>query len=139
MNTLVLKVASRFLITVILLYSIFLFIRGHDYPGGGFIGGLAMAASWSLLGIAYNRNVLRSALPFNPMMVIATGMLAALMSGLIGPLLGEPFLTGVWVKVPLGQSQDALSLGTPLLFDLGVYLIVFGTIVNIVMNLEERE
>ena len=54
MNSLLLRTAARFLVTLLLLFSIFLLLRGHNEPGGGFVGGLVAAGAFALYGLASN-------------------------------------------------------------------------------------
>lgn len=136
MNTLILKTAARFLVTLMLLYSLFLLLRGHDNPGGGFVGGLVAAAAWSLYAIAFGCEKLRHAFTFEPQSAVGAGFIVILVSALLGPLQGEPLLTGQWITIPLGEK--GLKLGSPLLFDFGIYLVVLGSIISIVSALEEE-
>lgn len=135
MTSLILRTASRFLITLLLLYSIFLLLRGHNAPGGGFIGGLVAASAWALYGIGFGESSVRRSLNVNPRTLIGAGLVMALFSGLFGIFKGEPFLTGKWVTLEAGTQ---VTLGTPLLFDLGVYLVVLGTALTIILVLEEE-
>ena len=138
MRGLILPTASTYLMPVLLLFSLFLLLRGHNEPGGGFAGGLVAAAAFVLLSIASGVRVARHALQVDPRTLVGLGLLTMLVSGMIAPLLfGEPFLTSHWWTIPLG-SYD-LAVGTPLLFDIGVYLGVAGTILLIVFALEEEE
>ena len=138
MTSLILRTASRFLITLLLLYSIFLLLRGHNAPGGGFVGGLVAASAWALYGIAFGESSVRRSLGLDPRKYIAIGLCLATLSGLVPLILGDrPFLTGEWVKLELAQERS-LKLGTPLLFDLGVYLVVLGTALTIILVFEEE-
>ena len=136
MNSLILRAAARVLLPLLILFSIFLFLRGHNQPGGGFVAGLMAAAAWALYAIAYGTDIARHALLIDPRILIGSGLLAILASGTAGVLLGQPFLTGWWgyVNVPvLGK----LELGTPVLFDLGVYLAVVGVTLTMIFALAE--
>ncbi len=135
MTSIILRAASRFLITLLLLYSFFLLIRGHNAPGGGFVGGLVAAAAWALYGIAFGESSVRRSLGVSPTTLIGAGILLAVLSGVAGAAKGAPFLTGVWISLEAGTP---LHLGTPLLFDAGVYLTVLGTTLTIILVLEEE-
>lgn len=134
MTSLILRTATRLLLPLLLLFSIFLLLRGHNEPGGGFIGGLVAATGFILYGIAYDEAAARRALYASPRRLIATGLALALGSGLLALALGRPMLTGLWLSVP----GTALEVGTPLIFDLGVYLAVLGVAVEIVLTLAEE-
>jgi multicomponent Na+:H+ antiporter subunit B len=136
MTSLILSTATRYLLPLLLLFSIFLLLRGHNEPGGGFAGGLMAAAAFALYAIAHNVAEAKKALYLNPRTLIAIGLLAAVSSGLSSLLAGYPFMTG------LGSSQNVPMLGkvgTPLLFDLGVYLVVLGITLLIIFSLAEEE
>ncbi|MPZ12712.1 MAG: Na+/H+ antiporter subunit B [Kiloniellaceae bacterium] len=134
MNSLVLRAASRFLMTLLLLFSVFLLLRGHNEPGGGFIGGLVGAAAFTLHAIAYDVEEARRVLQIEPRHLIGAGLLLAAFSGLVGVLAGRPFLTGQWTSWEL-PGWGSLEVGTPLLFDAGIYLVVAGTVLTIVFVL----
>jgi multicomponent Na+:H+ antiporter subunit B len=134
---LILPTATTWLMPVLLLFSLFLLLRGHNEPGGGFAGGLVAAAAFVLLSVASGVSVARRALPVDPRSLIGVGLLTMLASGVIAPLLyGEPYLTSHWWTLPVGDYE--IALGTPLLFDVGVYLAVMGTVLLIVFSLEEE-
>ena len=136
MNSLVLRTAARYLLPLLVLYSIFLLLEGHHNPGGGFSGGLMAAAAIALCGMAYDAETARRILRFEPPHLIGAGLLAVALSGIAGWLGGEPFLTGLWTKVP-APGGGSLSLGTPLLFDVGVYLVVVGAAQMILLTFAE--
>ncbi|HSP77402.1 MAG TPA: Na+/H+ antiporter subunit B [Myxococcaceae bacterium] len=137
MTSLILTTATTFLHPLLLLLSVFLLLSGHDQPGGGFAGGLVAAAAYTLHSIGSGVEATRRALRFSPLTLIGVGVLVQLSSGLIGMFLGLPFLTSLWAdtKLPvLGQ----VKLGTPMLFDTGVYLVVLGITLTIVLSLAEE-
>lgn len=137
MPSLILSTATRFLVPLLLLFSIFVLLRGHNRPGGGFIGGLIAAAAFALIAIAFGVRRSRRTLRANPRTLIATGLAAALGSGIFG-LVGErPFMTAYWVTLEIPFLEE-LPVGTPLLFDSGVYLVVLGVTLAIIFSLAEE-
>jgi multicomponent Na+:H+ antiporter subunit B len=137
MRGLILPTATTWLMPVLLLFSLFLLLRGHNEPGGGFAGGLVAAAAFVLLSIAGGVEVARRALRADPRSFIGVGLLVMLASGFIAPLFyGQPFLKSYWWTFDLGAYE--IALGTPLFFDIGVYLAVAGTILLITFSLEEE-
>ncbi|MBN1666555.1 MAG: Na+/H+ antiporter subunit B [Anaerolineales bacterium] len=134
-QSLILSTASRYLLPLLLLFSIFLLLRGHNEPGGGFVGGLVAAAAFALHAIAFDVPSTRYLLRVEPLVLIGTGLLMAAASGLFGLLVGEPFMTALWSTRELPVLG---KLGTPLLFDLGVYLVVLGITLKIVFVLAEE-
>jgi len=131
----ILQTATRVLMPLLLLFAAFLLLRGHNEPGGGFVGGLVVAASFVLYSIAYGVDAARRALLVEPSTLLGGGPLIALLSGIPAVLLGRPFLTALWIKVGVGSV--AIDLGTPLLFDIGVFLAVIGVVVTIVFTLAD--
>ena len=137
MRTLILRTAAPYLIALMLLFSVFVLLRGHNEPGGGFIGGLIAASAFAIQGIAFGVAPVRRALHFHPMAVSGFGLLLAAMSGMVSLAFGVPFLTGLWVSpTVLGVTVD---LSTVMVFDIGVYFVVVGSITAIALALEGRE
>jgi multicomponent Na+:H+ antiporter subunit B len=136
MRSLILRTSAWLMIPVLLLFSVFLLLRGHNLPGGGFVGGLVAASAVVLQLVASGPVEVRRLIPFDVMLLLPVGLSVALLAGVPALLLGEPFLTGHWVTLPvLGQ----IKVGTPVLFDLGVYLVVFGVAVQIILSMAEEE
>ena len=137
MRGLILPTATIYLMPVLVLFSLFLLLRGHNEPGGGFAGGLVAAAAFVLLSVASGVSVAKRALQVDPRSLVGVGLLLMLAAGAIAPLLyGEPYLTSHWWTIPVGDYD--VAVGTPLLFDIGVYLAVAGTVLLIVFSLEEE-
>jgi multicomponent Na+:H+ antiporter subunit B len=120
---------------LLLLFALFLLLRGHNEPGGGFVGGLVVAAAFVLYSIAYGVDSARRALLVAPSTLLGTGLLVALGSGIPPVLLGRPFLTAIWTKV--GIEPAVYDVGTPLVFDVGVFLAVIGVVLTIVFTLAD--
>ena len=138
MGSLILRTAARFMLPLLLLFSIFVLLRGHDEPGGGFIAGLIASVAVALYLFAFDVERTRSLVGMEPRVMIGWGLLAATISGIPAVFVGEPFFTALWwpIEVPvLGE----VKLSTPLVFDIGVYLVVLGTILTIVLALAEAE
>lgn len=136
MISLILATAARAVQPLLLLFSIFLLFRGHNEPGGGFSGGLVAAAAFVLISIAYDPQQARRALRFDPRTILAAGLVVALLSGSVGLLSGGPIWQGSWWEIPL-PGGATIDLGTPLIFDVGVYLTVLGVTLTIVLALAE--
>ena len=136
MPSLILKTATRLLVGLILTFAVFLLLRGHNAPGGGFSGALVAGTGFALFAIVECPAVVRRAIRLAPLNIAMGGLGLAISSGLVAWFSGRPFLTGIWWIWGPGQSQ-ALAIGTPLLFDVGVFLAVLGTILNLILALEE--
>jgi multicomponent Na+:H+ antiporter subunit B len=130
----IMATGARYMLPLLLLLSVFLLLRGHYHPGGGFVGGLAASAAFTVFVIAYNVELARIVLGVSPRTLIGVGLLVALSSGFFGLVIGEPFMTGLWLPF---EVPTIGSVGTPLMFDLGVYLVVIGVVLTIVFSLAE--
>ena len=137
MTSLILRTATRFLLPLLLLFSLFLLVRGHHEPGGGFSGGLVAAAAFVLYRFAFGAEEARRALPADPQALIGAGLLVAVGSGSLPLLAGRPLMTALWGRVSV-PGFGALDVGTPLLFDVGVYLTVVGVTLSIILLLAEE-
>ena len=137
MSSLILRTSTRLVLTLLLLFAVFLLLRGHNEPGGGFVGGLVAAAAFALYIIADGPAAARRALHIDPRTLIASGLLVAAGTGVVPLLVGEPFLTAQWgsLRIP---GVAPVALGTPLLFDTGVFLVVLGVTQTIILALAEE-
>lgn len=132
MNSLILITAARLLTPLMLLFSLYLLLRGHNNPGGGFAGGLVAASALMLHTIANGVAAGRRLLRLDPRIITIVGIAVSVAAGLLGLAEAAPFLTGVWLL------YEPLAIGSPLLFDVGVYLAVVGAIAAILLALEEE-
>lgn len=135
MKSLILTTATRLLLPLLLVFSIFLLVRGHNEPGGGFVGGLVAAAALALYMIATDVSRVKRTVGIEPRTVIGIGLLMSLASGLIALFRRLPFMTGQWLNTQLPVIG---KVGTPLLFDTGIYLVVLGVTMTIILSLAEE-
>jgi multicomponent Na+:H+ antiporter subunit B len=135
-DSLILRATTRILFPLTFVFSVFLLFRGHNVPGGGFVGGLAAAAAFALVLASDGLDTARRLLRVDPLVFIGTGLAVALLSG-VPPLLdGGAFLTGHWLEMKVPVIGH---LGTPFVFDVGVYLAVLGVVVAIIFELAEEK
>lgn len=123
MKSLIFQTTTRAVTPLLLAFSLFMLLRGHNEPGGGFIGGLLAVTAFALYALAFDVRQARQLLGMAPRTMTAVGLLLAIGSGCGAWLFGQPFMTGLWVPLDLPAE---LKLGTVLLFDIGVYLVVLG-------------
>jgi multicomponent Na+:H+ antiporter subunit B len=135
MRLLVLRTATRYLLVLLALYSVFTLVRGHNEPGGGFIGGLLLASGFAVYGIAHGVEPARRALRIDPGWLAGLGLLIALLSGCAALLVGGDFMTTQWLTGPIPGIG---KVSTVLIFDVGVYLVVTGTVLHILFSLGEE-
>jgi len=136
-NSLILRTSTRLVMTLLLMFSLFLLLRGHNDPGGGFVGGLMGAAGFALYAISDGPGAARRALYIDPRTLIAIGLLLAVSAGLWPLVIVDPFLTAHWVSIDL-PGLPTIDLGTPLLFDLGVFVVVVGVVQTIILAMWEE-
>jgi multicomponent Na+:H+ antiporter subunit B len=129
MSTLILRTTAPAIAVLMVLFSLVVLLRGHNDPGGGFVGGLIAAAAAAISGMAFGAGAVRRRLRLHPIVFAAAGLLVAGGSGLLSAAFGVPFLTGLWLPGHL--------FGVPGLFDIGVYLVVFGTLTAVALALED--
>ncbi len=138
MQTIIFRAAIPLITTLMMIFSVFILLRGHNAPGGGFIGGIIAASAFAVYGIAQSEAAIRKALYFKPLTISAFGLLLSVLSGLFSILYDKPFLTGLWHKVDIFHTV-VFYISTPLFFDIGVYLVVVGGLSAIILVLEEEE
>lgn len=125
---------TKFLVKIMLLISILMVLRGHNYPGGGFIGALIASSAIALYTLAFG---LKASGFDNWSPRIITLGLVCLLTSLTWPVfVGKPALTGLWVKVSLLGSHT--KLGTPLIFDFGIYFLIIGSLSWLIAELEDK-
>ena len=124
-SVLLLKTA-RPLYWLLLAAALWVLLRGHNEPGGGFIGGLLAVAGSSLLAIILGATAAQRLQPLAPLPLAMAGIGLAVLSGLAGTLSGLPFLTHLWTD---------FGLSTVMLFDLGVFFTVWGALTGYVYAL----
>ena len=139
MKSLILSTATRLLLPLIIVMAIFVFWRGHNDPGGGFIGGLLAATAFALLEKSEGLETAQRALRFRPQSIAAFGLGCAVVAGLWGGIVYGTFLQGVWPFITIAEdgSKSGLPFGSIFLFDLGVFFVVLGSVCGILFALEQ--
>lgn len=137
MNSLILRTVTGFLLALLMLFSVYLMLRGHNEPGGGFIGGLTAAAALTLYAFAFEVATVRKMLRLDPLAIAGIGLLFALGSGVPALLGGDAYMQSRWGALTLPDGAE-VHLGTPLLFDFGVYLVVIGVGCAILLTMAEE-
>ncbi len=134
-GTLILNTAARLLLPLQLLFSLFLLLRGHDEPGGGFIAGLVAAGGFALYLFARGRRALSEMLKVSPRDLVAMGLLLGVLATLPAWWVDEPFFTAQWWTIPIIDFKAS----TPLIFDIGVYLVVVGSVLTAITALVKTD
>lgn len=135
MKTLILKTASSYLLPVLLLFSVFILLRGHYLPGGGFVGGLVASIAFVLHAFANGLENTKNLLRIHPGFLMPFGLAIAFISGLAPMFLADlPFMTGIWFEEPIPVIG---MVGSALFFDTGVFLVVIGVTLTIIFTISE--
>jgi multicomponent Na+:H+ antiporter subunit B len=133
-RSLILRSTGPFLVALLALFSLFMLLRGHHAPGGGFVGGLLLAGGIAIQSLTEGPGSGRRLLRVDPRVLVGSGLLIAVASAVIGIVLGGALLTSVQLVTIPGIGE----LSSVLLFDVGVYLIVAGTASQILLTLAEE-
>jgi multicomponent Na+:H+ antiporter subunit A len=133
-RSVVLEVITRILFHTILVFSLYLLFSGHNEPGGGFAGGLVAGLALVLRYLAGGRYELGEAAPVDPGLLLGAGLLFACGTGVAGLMLGAEVLQTAILETTLPVLGD-VKLVTSLFFDMGVYLIVVGLVLDILRSL----
>lgn len=134
-DIIILRTATNYLMPLLLMFSVFILLRGHNLSGGGFVGGLIAAIAFVLHSFAHSTKETLSLFSFSPKSLIPTGLSISLLSGLAPLLLGESFLKGLWYPEKVAVIG---SVGSALFFDVGVYLVVVGVTLTILFTIKEN-
>ncbi|MFB9971236.1 monovalent cation/H+ antiporter subunit A [Pseudoroseomonas cervicalis] len=118
----------RLMFPLVGLVAIYLLFRGHDLPGGGFAGGLMLAIAILLQYMAGGTRWVEDHLRVHPLRWMSAGMLLASFTGFAAMLVGQPFLTSYFAYADLGWLGK-LPLASAMLFDIGIFALVFGATV----------
>jgi len=127
---------SQSLLPLALLVSFYIFLRGHNLPGGGFIAGLVTSIAFILQYMAHGSNWIAERLTINYRKIIASGMAIALFTGLGSWFFDKPFMT-TWFDYFDIPFIGKIELASALFFDLGVYITVVGATLMILGSLGE--
>lgn len=139
MESFVLSRAGRRLFPFLLILSIWVLYRGHNLPGGGFIGGLLAAMAFILVGLGDSMDYARKKLRIRPTILMGIGLAVAVGSGFFAMIPGEPYMTGEWLPTFSLPGLGKIHLGTPTLFDVGVFLTVAGFVLHVTFSLAEMD
>jgi multicomponent Na+:H+ antiporter subunit B len=131
MRSLIFAAFSRILFGIMVAVSLYILYRGHNEPGGGFVGGLVAASGFAIVALAEGAGAARRLLRVEPMILLGAGLLFAIGSGLPGLALDGSFFEHQWIAL------GGLDVGTPIAFDLGVYLVVLGGVLSLILRFYE--
>lgn len=135
-NDVILQTVTRIVVFIILTLAFYLFFSGHNSPGGGFVGGLVLAAAFVLLCLAYDIETVREGIPVDFKQVAAFGAFITVSSGFGAILFDKPFLSQAFdfYNIPFFGEVE---LATVTIFELGVAMTVVGVVVTIILSISE--
>ncbi len=133
-KSIIFQIGMKTILPVLLIGSFVVFWRGHQLPGGGFMGGLLAGAGLATHAFCFGVQTTLRVIRIHPLSFIFVGLFFALLSGILSSFTGNQPFTGLWTSVPLIGS-----LGTPILFDLGVYLLVIGFVVVFITQILQED
>lgn len=136
MPELYLRLLDRVMTPILLLFAIVLLLRGHNQPGGGFIAGLVVAAAFQLQMLSRSDDAVRRNLGPYVQPIIGIGLLISTASAIFGLFFGG-FFKGVWWSPQIGPV--VLDISTPLTFDIGVFMVVFGVVTSYLLGLSRKD
>jgi monovalent cation:proton antiporter len=137
MTSLILTTVTRLVFFVVLLFSLYLLLRGHNSPGGGFIAGVMSALGILLQSIAWDLRYVRRVFRVEPRLLAGLGLLTSFATGVAPMLLGYPFLTSTFGHFHLPWLGD-IEIASAFFFDLGVYFVVVGGTLLMTITLAEE-
>jgi len=132
-NSIILQAVARVLVFFINTFALYLMLRGHNHPGGGFIAGLVTAISLVLLVMSLKLDEVKKIIRVDPVLLTIIGLILAYGTSLAPALLGSDFLKHTFYHGHFPLLGE-IHVGTPLLFDLGVYFVVVGITTKIIMT-----
>ncbi|MFW5882734.1 MAG: MnhB domain-containing protein [Verrucomicrobiota bacterium] len=135
-DSLIFGLIARVLFFIANIFALYLLLRGHNYPGGGFIAGVLTAVSFILLSFTTGLERARALLRLDPVLIGVLGLTLAVLSSMVPLLFGDPFLRQYNFK-PTVPVFGEVYFGTPLTFDIGVYLVVIAVLVKMIFILTE--
>lgn len=138
MNSVILQLASKYLRWLLIAFAVLALIRGHNDPGGGFIGGLMAGLAVVYRGLAFDTFQVKERLKNYPEWFMAGGLFIILLSFLPSLILGKTLMTGAWLILPLPLIGE-LKLGSPFMFDIGVFFTVIGVTLMFVFSLTQKK
>ena len=133
-RSIILEVTARLIFHAVLIFSLYLLFAGHNEPGGGFAGGLVAGLALVVRYLAGGKFELAEAARFTPSGMLGTGMIMAVLTGVGGWIWGDTVFKSVYLEGDI-PVLGHLSFGTSTFFDIGVYLVVVGLMLDILKSL----
>lgn len=137
MTSSILRTANGIIFPLTLLFALYMALKGHNYPGGGFIGGLIAAVALVLYRMSHGTNAMMRLMPIHPRVLVAVGLGVAALTGIVPLFFGEPMLRSIAPYINLGFGEP-VHMPSAMFFDVGVLLVVVGVSVGMIVRLGEE-
>ena len=137
MSSSILRTANGIIFPLTLLFALYMALKGHNYPGGGFIGGLIAAVALVLYRMSHGPDAMMRLMPIHPRVIVALGLGIAALTGVVPLFFNEPMLRSIAPYINLGVGEP-VHLPSALFFDVGVLLVVVGVSVGMIVRLGEE-
>jgi multicomponent Na+:H+ antiporter subunit B len=134
MKSQTLQTATKYILPILLLFSVFVLLRGHYHPGGGFVGGLVASIAFVLHSFSNGTESTLKLLKYHPKTFVPFGLLISTLSMFAPVFFGLPVMTGLWWDQPIPVIG---LVGSALFFDLGVYIVVIGVVLSILFTISQ--
>ncbi|MFA8438489.1 Na(+)/H(+) antiporter subunit B [Pueribacillus sp. YX66] len=135
-NDVILQTVAKVVVFIILTLGVYIFLAGHNNPGGGFVGGLVLASALVLLYLAFDIETVHKGLPFDFKLIAALGALITVATGLGSLFFRAPFLTQTVASFDLPMIGQ-VGISTVTIFEAGVALAVVGVVITIILSISE--
>ena len=136
-RSMVLEATTRLIFPTMVVLSVYFFYAGHNTPGGGFAGGLTMGLALVLRYLAGGRYELGEALPIEPGRILGAGLAISASTAVVSMFFGAPALSSAVIEFTV-PVLGHIKLVTALFFDVGIYLIVVGLVLDVLRSLGAR-
>jgi multisubunit Na+/H+ antiporter MnhB subunit len=137
MRNIILEKIANIVLPIMLLASLWLLLRGHNNPGGGFIAGIIASTGFIFYAIVFGTRRVKKIVRISTIQLMGFGLLVVFLTAILPFFLQQGMLTGVWPDFD-SALLNMIIPGTPILFDIGVFLVVQGTILTIVFSIMEE-
>lgn len=131
-DSFIFRTVIRFAFFFINFFSLYLLLRGHNFPGGGFIAGLVTAISLILLSMAVGLQEIHRIIRLDPVRVAAFGLLLAAGTAAAPAFFGSRFFEHTEAHLYAVPLLGEVHVGTTLIFDTGVFLVVVGIVAKLI-------
>lgn len=138
MSSILVRTAIKLIFPLVLIFAAYTALKGHNEPGGGFIGGLMAAVAFLLFRMANGRDALVKLMPFHPRNLVSLGLGIALATAIAPLFFGKPMLTSLVIdELSIGMGQT-IHFASAVFFDTGVLMVVVGVSVGMIQRLNEE-